>query len=81
MKKKLSVIIGLLCLVLLLGAVLISKPYVEKYFCVGCGDCVKHCPTGAISLVSEKAVIENELCIDCGLCIKTCNYQAIRKAK
>jgi ferredoxin len=81
MKKKLSLLIVLLCVIILLGAVWVSKPYVERYFCVGCGDCVKTCPTGAISLVSERAVIDNELCIDCGICVKTCNFQAIRKPK
>jgi len=81
MKKKFIPLLVFLCLVLLLGAVLLTKPYVNRFFCVGCEDCVKICPTRAISLVSERAVIDQTLCIDCGLCVKACNYQAIRKAK
>jgi ferredoxin len=81
MKKKLTAIIVLVSFILLLSAVLVTKPYVSRYFCVGCGDCVKHCPTGAISLVGGKALIDQAICIDCGLCIKTCNYQAVRRPK
>lgn len=81
MKKKITILIIMICFIVLLGAIMVAKPYVNRYFCVGCGDCVKHCPTKAISLVSSRAVIDNELCIDCGLCIKACNYQAIRRPK
>ncbi len=81
MKKKLTFIVIMVCFIVLLSAILLTKPYVNRFFCVGCGDCVKHCPTGAISLVSSRAVIDQTLCIDCGLCIKTCNYQAVRRPK
>lgn len=81
MKKKMTTLLILICFIVILGAILGTKPFVNRYFCVGCGDCVKHCPTGAISLVSSKAVIDPEMCIDCGLCIKTCNYQAVRRPK
>lgn len=81
MNKKLVAIIVLISLILLLGAVLTIKPYVSRYFCVGCGECVKNCPTQAITLVGSKAVIDPAKCIDCGFCVKTCNYQAIRRPK
>ena len=76
-----TILLILICFIVLLGAIMAAKPFVNRYFCVGCGDCVKHCPTGAITLVSSRAVIDPEICIDCGLCIKTCNYQAIRRPK
>jgi ferredoxin len=81
MNKKFIPLLIFLCLILLLGAVMSTKPYVDRYFCVGCGDCVKHCPTGAVSLVSGRAVIDQATCIDCGFCVKTCNYNAIRRPK
>ena len=81
MKKKLTTLLVLVCLVALLSALIATKPYVSRYFCVGCGDCTRHCPTGAISIVNSRAVINPDVCIDCGMCIKTCNYQAIRRPK
>jgi len=81
MKKRLIPILIILCFIVILGAIVSSKPYVNRYFCVGCGDCVKNCPTGAISLISERAVIDTDICIDCGFCSKTCNYNAVRRPK
>ena len=81
MKKKFIPLLVFLCFILLLGAVLGTKPYVNRYFCVGCGDCVKICPTQAITMISDRAVIDQTLCIDCSFCVKACNYQAIRKPK
>jgi ferredoxin len=81
MNKKLASLAVLLCIVVLLGAIVLTKPYVNRLLCVGCGDCVKVCPTKSISMVWEKAVIDIQSCIDCGLCTKTCNYNAIRRAK
>ena len=70
-----------LCCILLLGAVISAKPFVNRYLCVGCGDCVKHCPTGSVTLVYERALIDQSTCIDCGFCVKSCNYNAIRRPK
>ena len=51
---------------------------IEK--CVGCTNCVKHCPTEAIRIRDGKAVITPERCIDCGECIRVCPHRA-KKAK
>lgn len=48
--------------------------------CVGCTNCVKHCPTEAIRIREGKAVITPERCIDCGECIRVCPHRA-KKAK
>lgn len=78
MKRKQLLLIAVMLIGILLGAVISGIPYVQKHFCVGCGDCVKICPTSAISLRDSRAVIDAPNCIDCGLCVKACNYNAIR---
>jgi iron only hydrogenase large subunit-like protein len=48
--------------------------------CVGCTNCIKHCPTEAIRVRDGKAQIISERCIDCGECIRVCPHHA-KKAK
>lgn len=48
----------------------------DKDKCKGCTNCIKHCPTEAIRVRSNKAVIIRERCIDCGECIRVCPYHA-----
>ncbi len=45
--------------------------------CVGCGECVAHCPADAIQLVKEKALKDSEKCIGCGECIAVCPEEAV----
>ena len=44
--------------------------------CVGCMNCIKHCPTEAIRVRNGKANIIKEKCIDCGKCIAVCPHKA-----
>ncbi len=44
--------------------------------CLGCTNCIKRCPTGAIRVRNGKAHIIKERCIDCGECIKVCPHHA-----
>lgn len=48
------------------------------YACLGCGDCVKSCVYGAIS-ISEKgcAVIDPYKCVGCGECVYSCPNKLI----
>ena len=43
------------------------------FACLGCGDCVKSCVYGAIS-ISKKgcAVVDKEKCVGCGECVAAC---------
>ena len=44
-----------------------------KSACLGCGDCVKACPFGAISLSKNHAAVVDTLkCVGCGKCIASC---------
>lgn len=52
-------------------------PKVKKKLCVVCGECVRWCAQGAISL-GEAALIDSERCVGCGECILTCPQGAIQ---
>lgn len=44
------------------------------YGCLGCGDCVRACPFGALSFSEETIVpsVNHEICTACGKCVKAC---------
>ena len=44
--------------------------------CVGCTNCIKRCPTGAIRVRDGKARINHDLCVDCGECVRICEHHA-----
>jgi Na+-translocating ferredoxin:NAD+ oxidoreductase RNF subunit RnfB len=52
----------------------------NPHLCVGCVDCCKACPSGAIRVRDGCAVADPELCIDCGECIRWCRHGAVRAA-
>lgn len=48
------------------------------YACLGCGDCAKVCPRGAISVENGVARVEPIKCIGCGICVRECPKSIIR---
>ena len=54
-----------------------QKPSIKTSKCTGCGNCIKWCPSDAISLKNNIAVIKNRLCIGCGECLAVCHYDAV----
>lgn len=79
--KILLIILALSALAVLLFARVGGKPWVDRSDCVGCGDCVKACPTQAITVQNGRACIDPDLCIECNFCVRACTYNAIRSAR
>jgi len=57
------------------------KPVVKTPSCKGCGECARHCPAGAISIIDKKARIARKKCIGCGECFVSCFNDAISPGK
>jgi electron transfer flavoprotein alpha subunit len=49
---------------------------ISERLCIGCAECVKVCPFGALEMVEELARV-NERCTDCGACVESCPVEAL----
>lgn len=52
---------------------------VDNGKCNGCGNCLSHCPQGALTMSGPDAYIDPELCDGCGNCVNFCPRDAIYK--
>lgn len=52
------------------------RPSVDKKKCVGCGECARCCPRGAIA-IAKRASIDRSKCIRCFCCQEFCPKSAI----
>lgn len=57
--------------------VLVSRPYIIKQKCVGCGKCAESCPQNTINIKDRKASINYKNCIRCFCCHEMCPIKAI----
>jgi electron transport complex protein RnfB len=63
------------------AAELPKKPGVCVFGCLGLGDCVTACPTGALVLSPiDTLVFDRGECISCGACVAACPREMIRMA-
>ena len=46
--------------------------------CERCGECVRHCPVGAITIDDVKAHIDTDKCIGCAECLIVCKFDAMK---
>jgi uncharacterized protein (DUF362 family)/Pyruvate/2-oxoacid:ferredoxin oxidoreductase delta subunit len=61
---------------------LVSKPVHEQGECVGCTQCIKICPAGAIETFGKKGIrFDYDRCIRCYCCQEICPQDAIRFRK
>ena len=58
-----------------------GRPYARVLTdrCAGCQECVIRCPTGALSMDTERwvALADDDLCVGCRQCERTCPFSAI----
>jgi len=53
-------------------------PRIDPIRCMGCGDCIATCPTGALGWESGKAaLVQPEFCLYCAVCEEFCPVSAI----
>lgn len=43
---------------------------IDSELCIGCEECLPHCPVSAITMEEDLAVIDQELCTECGNCFR-----------
>jgi pyruvate formate lyase activating enzyme len=49
--------------------------------CIHCGNCVKTCPTGALSMEDNLVHFNISKCINCDTCIRVCPYDSTPKTQ
>ena len=55
-----------------------NVPDIDKTKCIGCMQCVEHCPDACIKLDSNrKAGADTDYCKGCGICEFICPVKAI----
>lgn len=57
------------------------RPQIDAGRCTACAECVRICPTGAMSLDGGTARVSHAACIECLCCHEVCRYDAIELAR
>ena len=54
------------------------KRLVIEDWCEGCGECVRTCPFGALTLTDTMASVDHEKCMLCGYCARVCPHFCLK---
>jgi len=52
-------------------------PVVHLEHCIGCSECLKVCPAGAICIRDKKSIVDSKKCIGCASCLAACPTMAM----
>jgi electron transport complex protein RnfB len=50
---------------------------VDTETCIGCADCVEHCPFGALAVPDDVCEVDYARCVGCGVCAIACPADAL----
>ena len=56
----------------------VEKCLLIENWCTGCGDCVKKCSNGALSIKDSVAICDEKKCLTCGYCSAACKEMALK---
>ncbi len=58
----------------------LARSTIDPGHCIGCGACLRQCPTAAIlGTPRSPHIIDADKCIGCGSCMVTCKFSAVHK--